>query len=173
MVGSDQKQSRSGYPELDQEYSEKDRVDQVEPESANWIGPRYNFPMEEAIEAERQRFQRELERLEKTWDEKSKLFKDEIKLLKNLKQYPAPKVTEPTLGKELAQSTHANIYWQKPSSKGSKERSHLDPGSSSLVVNNPSTVSSSLKAMSGKPSTKLTHRIEKQSHATVAVSTPV
>ncbi len=57
---------------------------------------------EEAIEAQRQSFQGELERLEKTWDEKSKLLQYQIKLLKNSKQCPAPKVAEPTLGKELA-----------------------------------------------------------------------
>ena len=37
----------------------------------------------EAIEAQKQNFQAELERLEKMWDIKSKLLKDEIRLLKN------------------------------------------------------------------------------------------
>ena len=87
------------------------------------------WAQEEAIEAQRQSFQAELERLEKTWDERSKLLKDEIKLLKNSKQCPAPKVAEPTLGKELAQSTHANIYRQKSSN-----------------VNKPSTIPSSSKS---------------------------
>ncbi len=40
---------------------------------------------EEAMKAQRQSFQAELERLEKTWDEKSKLFEDEITLLKKSK----------------------------------------------------------------------------------------
>ncbi len=58
-----------------------------------------------------------LERLEKTWDEKSKLFEDEITLLKKSKQCPAPKVAvaDQALGKELAQSNHANITLQKSS----------------------------------------------------------
>ena len=47
---------------------------------------------EEAIEAQRQSFQAEQERLEKMWDEKSKLLKDEIRLLKNSGQHPAQKV---------------------------------------------------------------------------------
>ena len=49
---------------------------------------------EEAIEAQRQSFQAELERLEKMWDEKSKLLKDEMRLLKNSGQHPARKVGE-------------------------------------------------------------------------------
>ena len=49
---------------------------------------------EEAIEAQRQGFQAELERLEKTWDEKSKLLKDEIKLLKISKQHSASRFAE-------------------------------------------------------------------------------
>ena len=110
---------------------------------------------EEAIEAQRQSFQAELERLEKAWDEKSKLLEDEIKLLKNSKQYPAPKVADPMLGKKLAQSNHANTNRQKPSN-----------------VRNPFTIPSSSKVTSGKPSAESTKRIEKQSYAAVAASTP-
>ena len=110
---------------------------------------------EEAIEAQRQSFQAELERLEKAWDEKSKLLEDEIKLLKNSKQYPAPKVADPMLGKKLAQSNHANTNRQKLGN-----------------VSNPFTIPSSSKVTSRKPSAKSTKRIEKQSYAAVVVSTP-
>ena len=65
---------------------------------------------EEAIEVQRQSFQAELERLEKTWDKKSKLLKDEIKLLKISNQRSTQKFAEPAarLGRELAESDHAN-----------------------------------------------------------------
>ena len=46
---------------------------------------------EEAIEAQRQSFQAEQERLEKMWDEKSKLLKDEIRLLENFRTAPSSK----------------------------------------------------------------------------------
>ena len=106
---------------------------------------------EEALEAQKQSFRVELERLEKTWDERSKLLKDEIKLLKNSKQYSALKVAESTLGKELGQSTHANTNRQRPTSEGPGESPDRRPSSSSPAANNAPTVP---KAISGIKSAK-------------------
>ena len=106
---------------------------------------------EEALEAQRQSFQVELERLEKTWDKRSKLLKDEIKLLKNSKQCSALKVAESTLGKELDHSTHANITRQRPGSEGPGESPDCRPSSSSPAVNDAPTVP---KIISGIKSAK-------------------
>ena len=120
---------------------------------------------EEALEAQRQSFQVELERLEKTWNEKSKLLKDEIKLVRNSKPYSALKVAESTLGKELGQSTHANTNRLRPSSEGPEENPDPRLSSSSPATNNRdgSTV---LKSISGIKSTKPTPK----SYAQIAAS---
>lgn len=72
---------------------------------------------EEAIEVQKQSFQVELEKLEKIWDKKSKLLREEIKLLKNSKQYPAPKVlpgqsaaqNPASLAKSVTTSSNSNL----------------------------------------------------------------
>ena len=107
---------------------------------------------EEAIEAQRQSFQAELERLEKTWDEKSRLLKDEIKLLKISKQYSAPKSLESALEKELAQSDHSNRH--RLNSERPGEGPDCRPNSRSLAASNASTIPSSSKVISGIKSIK-------------------
>lgn len=69
----------------------------------------------------------ELERLKKMWDEKLKLFKDKITLLKNSKQYPVPKVADPALEKELAQSNHVNTTLQRSSNASNSITILLSP----------------------------------------------
>ena len=108
----------------------------------------------EAIEAQKQNFQAELERLEKMWDIKSKLLEDEIRLLKNPGQHPAQK---------------------KPANKmylttddGPVEASDRRPSSSSPAASNPSTIPSSSKVIGGM---KLTKPAPK-SYAQIAASNP-
>ena len=108
----------------------------------------------EAIEAQKQNFQAELERLEKMWDIKSKLLEDEIRLLKNPGQHPAQK--------KPANKMHLTT------DDGPVEASDRRPSSSSPAASNPSTIPSSSKVIGGM---KLTKPAPK-SYAQIAASNP-
>lgn len=85
---------------------------------------------------QRQCFQMELKRLENTWNKKSKLLKDEIKLVKNSKPYPTLKLAETTLKKKLGKNTQGNTNRPRLSNERLEENMDSCLSSSSATTNN-------------------------------------
>lgn len=70
------------------------------------------------------------------WNKKSKLLKDKIKLVRNLKLYSALKVAESLLRKNPSQNTYANTCQLRLSNESYEENPDLCLSLNILVTNN-------------------------------------